>query len=153
MRAKGFECALTIKACTTAGSQFCGLAVAFAWTRCRASHLCNSSFASQTPVCTSHFCLRQNCWGCSSVGRAVALQASGRRFDPVQLHQFRCGLAEPAPMRPPLSGFKRSREMKSLQENSPAGSVHIVKRRFIWMPPCGMRSTGSSAPLVKRLSV
>ena len=24
--------------------------------------------------------------GCSSVGRAVALQASGRRFDPVQLH-------------------------------------------------------------------
>ena len=26
-------------------------------------------------------------WGCSSVGRAGALQASGRRFDPVQLHQ------------------------------------------------------------------
>ena len=25
-------------------------------------------------------------WGCSSVGRAGALQASGRRFDPVQLH-------------------------------------------------------------------
>ena len=28
-------------------------------------------------------------WGCSSVGRAGALQASGRRFDPVQLHQIR----------------------------------------------------------------
>ena len=26
-------------------------------------------------------------WGRSSVGRAVALQASGRRFDPVRLHQ------------------------------------------------------------------
>ena len=28
-------------------------------------------------------------WGHSSVGRAVALQASGRRFDPVWLHQIR----------------------------------------------------------------
>ena len=27
--------------------------------------------------------------GCSSVGRAPALQAGGRRFDPVQLHQSR----------------------------------------------------------------
>ena len=26
--------------------------------------------------------------GCSSIGRAPALQAGGRRFDPVQLHQF-----------------------------------------------------------------
>ena len=26
-------------------------------------------------------------WGCSSVGRAPALQAGGQRFDPVQLHQ------------------------------------------------------------------
>ncbi len=26
-------------------------------------------------------------WGCSSVGRAPALQAGGHRFDPVQLHQ------------------------------------------------------------------
>ena len=29
-------------------------------------------------------------WGCSSVGRAIALQAKGRRFDSVQLHQFFC---------------------------------------------------------------
>src|SRR5271163_566729 len=28
-------------------------------------------------------------WGCSSVGRAPALQAGGHRFDPVHLHQ--CG--------------------------------------------------------------
>ena len=27
-------------------------------------------------------------WGCSSVGRATALQAEGRRFDSVQLHQI-----------------------------------------------------------------
>ena len=27
-------------------------------------------------------------WGCSSVGRAVALQASGRRFKPDLLHQL-----------------------------------------------------------------
>ena len=26
-------------------------------------------------------------WGCSSVGRAPALQAGGQRFDPAQLHQ------------------------------------------------------------------
>jgi hypothetical protein len=30
-------------------------------------------------------------WGHSSVGRAVALQASGRRFDPVWLHHFGAG--------------------------------------------------------------
>jgi hypothetical protein len=29
--------------------------------------------------------------GCSSVGRAPALQAGGRRFDPVHLHQARLG--------------------------------------------------------------
>jgi hypothetical protein len=28
-------------------------------------------------------------WGCSSAGRATALQAEGRRFDPDHLHQFR----------------------------------------------------------------
>ena len=27
-------------------------------------------------------------WGCSSIGRAPALQAGGRRFDPVQLHHI-----------------------------------------------------------------
>ena len=37
--------------------------------------------------------------GCSSIGRAPALQAGGRRFDPVQLHQSRRpleGVADPA---------------------------------------------------------
>ena len=28
-------------------------------------------------------------WGCSSAGRAPALQAGGHRFDPVHLHQGR----------------------------------------------------------------
>ena len=28
-----------------------------------------------------------NVWGCSSIGRAPALQAGGRRFDPDWLHQ------------------------------------------------------------------
>ena len=28
-------------------------------------------------------------WGCSSAGRAPALQAGGHRFDPVHLHQDR----------------------------------------------------------------
>jgi hypothetical protein len=28
-------------------------------------------------------------WGCSSVGRAPALQAGGHRFDPVQLHHMK----------------------------------------------------------------
>jgi hypothetical protein len=27
-------------------------------------------------------------WGCSSIGRAPALQEGGRRFDPVQLHHI-----------------------------------------------------------------
>ena len=27
-------------------------------------------------------------WGCSSAGRAPALQAGGQRFDPAQLHQM-----------------------------------------------------------------
>ena len=27
-------------------------------------------------------------WGCSSAGRAPALQAGGQRFDPAQLHQL-----------------------------------------------------------------
>ena len=30
-------------------------------------------------------------WGCSSAGRAAALQAVGRRFDSAQLHHFRYG--------------------------------------------------------------
>jgi hypothetical protein len=34
------------------------------------------------------FCEARVQWGNSSVGRAVALQASGRRFDPVLLHHF-----------------------------------------------------------------
>jgi hypothetical protein len=31
-------------------------------------------------------------WGCSSVGRAVALQAIGQEFDSPQLHQINTGV-------------------------------------------------------------
>ena len=31
-------------------------------------------------------------WGCSSVGRAPALQAGGRQFEPDQLHQNNNGI-------------------------------------------------------------
>ena len=31
--------------------------------------------------------LRKRRWGCSSAGRAPALQAGGQRFDPAHLHQ------------------------------------------------------------------
>lgn len=34
----------------------------------------------------------RNGWGCSSAGRAPALQAGGQRFDPAQLHHFWLGL-------------------------------------------------------------
>jgi hypothetical protein len=33
--------------------------------------------------------LFESLWGCSSVGRAPALQAGGHRFDPVHLHHSR----------------------------------------------------------------
>src|SRR5580765_4715723 len=33
-------------------------------------------------------------WGCSSIGRAPALQAGGHRFDPGQLHQIRCPMLD-----------------------------------------------------------
>ena len=33
------------------------------------------------------YLIHEKCRGCSSIGRAPALQAGGRRFDPVQLHQ------------------------------------------------------------------
>ena len=33
--------------------------------------------------------IRPMLWGCSSAGRAPALQAGGHRFDPVHLHQLK----------------------------------------------------------------
>ena len=40
--------------------------------------------------------------GCSSIGRAPALQAGGRRFDPVQLHQVGMGkgFTDDCPLKP-----------------------------------------------------
>ena len=36
----------------------------------------------------------QDFWGCSSSGRAVALQAIGSKFDPCHLHQVYAGIAQ-----------------------------------------------------------
>ncbi len=37
----------------------------------------------------SNFYFLNTKWGCSSAGRAPALQAGGQRFEPAQLHQDR----------------------------------------------------------------
>ena len=47
--------------------------------------------------------------GCSSVGRAPALQAGGHRFDPVQLHQQRAGGRPSLSVKPGEIASKRSR--------------------------------------------
>ena len=52
-------------------------------------------------VITSDFCLLTSAFsnrGCSSAGRAPALQAGGRRFDPDQLHQARRKARTSAPL-------------------------------------------------------
>ena len=40
----------------------------------------------------SHHSHQQQIWGVSSIGRAPVLQAGGRRFDPVTLHQIKFGV-------------------------------------------------------------
>src|SRR3989442_13302117 len=42
---------------------------------------------SDRPASPPSFVAFHSGWGCSSAGRAPALQAGGRRFDPAQLHQ------------------------------------------------------------------
>ena len=54
----------------------------------------------------------KNQWGCSSVERAVALQAKGRRFDPVHLHQSLNNIAQ---------------EYTPSGTDSSAGSVDVVR--------------------------
>ncbi len=46
------------------------------------------------PLCESRTSLGFNKWRISSAGRASALQAEGRRFDPVILHHQYAGLAQ-----------------------------------------------------------
>ncbi len=56
----------------------------------------NEAQASQGQAAVAHFCAarpelferQDKKWGCSSAGRAPALQAGGQRFDPAQLHHF-----------------------------------------------------------------
>ncbi len=49
--------------------------------------ICNQQAGGSSP-------LDGSIWGISSDGRASALHAEGRRFDPAILHQFR-GIAQP----------------------------------------------------------
>ena len=64
----------------TIGSSFAGLA------QMVEQMLCKHTVTGSNPVSGSI-----KFWGCSSVGRAPALQAGCRRFDPVHLHH--CGLS------------------------------------------------------------
>ena len=104
-------------------------------------------------------------WGCSSAGRAPALQAGGQRFDPAQLHHTfdltlsrlcrcapdgpaRCG-RRPCGLRGELAKSWRSywllangccplssEEIKvCITRMSAACSAKIVKRRLIWRLP------------------
>ena len=61
--------------------------------------------------------------GHSSAGRAPALQAGGRRFDPVWLHQYR------------WNGRRHSSRKQVCGRLRPSAcSVDIVKRRFVRVP-------------------
>ena len=51
----------------------------------------------------SHHSHQQQIWGVSSIGRAPVLQAGGRRFDPVTLHQIKFGVYV-SPVRRPALG-------------------------------------------------
>ena len=88
----------------------------------------------ETRVCLILVACSAGCcdgWGCSSAGRAPALQAGGQRFDPAQLHQ----LARRA------SGVERARypseEIKVCTDQFwfCACFANIVKRRLIWRLP------------------
>jgi hypothetical protein len=46
---------------------------------------CRVQSREHSTLCTPHSAFKN--WGCSSVGRAVALQAIGREFESPQLHQ------------------------------------------------------------------
>ena len=113
------------------------------------------------------FCLRQKiARGCSSAGRAPALQAGGQRFDPAQLHQMlargrsSAGRALQSHCRgrrfdsarlhhcPNMRRLHfRSLEEKSLRRAKRAAcSVFIVKRRSIRTPPRAVCRTARSMP-------
>ena len=89
-------------------------------------------------------------WGRSSVGRAVALQASGRRFDPVRLHQnfgspnaFIDGSGKPDPaagstifMAHAPHGYSRKRARRPFGLAMPSASrepVHTKQSFAFWI--------------------
>jgi hypothetical protein len=79
--------------------------------------------------------VRTSVWGHSSAGRAPALQAGGRRFDPVWLHQS--GSSSPQASRNPESNNPRAESSSGSNLFAPAshdadrGFSDIVKRRSI----------------------
>ena len=76
-------------------------------------------------------------WGHSSVGRAVALQASGRRFDPVCLHHPN----SPAIMNPPGSAWPAF-ETSFAAEQACVMLIDIVNEG-ICLCACVERDTGT----------
>lgn len=67
-------------------------------------------------------------WGCSSAGRAPALQAGGQRFDPAQLHHS-IGVELTDIILGEKIGLHR------LHRETDACSAYIVKRRYVWKLP------------------
>ena len=76
--------------------------------------ICNQQVVGSNPTAGSNFI-----WGISSVGRAVALQATGRWFDPSILHQIR--VLSSAGRAAPLHGVGRKFD--------PCRTHHIPKWR------------------------
>jgi len=70
---------------------------------------------------------RSTNWGCSSAGRAPALQAGGQRFDPAQLHHS-FGVEVGG-----LVALSYGENKVCIGSFEPdACSDYIVKRRYVW---------------------
>jgi hypothetical protein len=65
-------------------------------------------------------------WGCSSIGRAPALQAGGRRFDSVHLHHLSGAITNSYEG---LSGFR-------LVDGAFLQRLH--GRKAVWFPVCNV---------------
>lgn len=75
---------------------------------------------------------RSTNWGCSSAGRAPALQAGGQRFDPAQLHHSLGG----------RRNILREKNKVCIGSFEPdACSDYIVKRRYVWKLPGVLRNS------------
>jgi hypothetical protein len=67
--------------------------------------------------------------GVSSAGRAPALQAGGRRFDPGTLHQFCCHWCDPAVHGPSLAAGAEFFARPQLTETAQGGVRPAPSRR------------------------